>query len=397
MASADILSPLEQEGTKSIVRAWLKQPGETVRRDDPIVELETDKVSVEVSAPADGVLAEILLVPGADAPPGTVLGRLNVNGGTGARSPTAPLATKISRAPLAAKADRAAEDRLSPSVRRMLREKAIDPATITGTGRDGRITFEDVARLPTPSAPGQVPSRAATIGGSRRVPHSTMRRRIAEHMVQSLRDAPHVTAVFEADFTALQAHRNAHKSQLAERGVSLTYLAYIIAACAKAMAAAPAVNSRWHGDELEIFDDVNIAIGISLGESGLVAPVIGRAQALSLEEIAARVLELTHKARAGKLTPTDVQGGTFSISNHGVSGSLLAAPIIINQPQSAILGVGKLQKRVVVKEIDSSDAIQIRPMAYVTLSIDHRVLDGHQTNAWLTRFVEIIETWPIGT
>jgi 2-oxoglutarate dehydrogenase E2 component (dihydrolipoamide succinyltransferase) len=162
------------------------------------------------------------------------------------------------------------------------------------------------------------------------------------------------------------------------------------------MTAAPAVNSRWHDDFLEIFADVNIGVGTALGDKGLVVPVIRAAQSLTLEDIAARLNDLTERARAGRLAAADVQGGTFSISNHGVSGSLLAAPIIINQPQSAILGVGKLQKRVVVREAGGAEAIQIRPMAYVSLTIDHRVIDAAQTNAWLAKFVEELEGWPAG-
>ena len=165
---------------------------------------------------------------------------------------------------------------------------------------------------------------------------------------------------------------------------------FVVAASVAAMEAAPAVNGRWLEDRIELYDDINIGIGTALGEKGLIVPVIQRAQSLSLLEIAKGLTELTEKARAGKLVQADVQGGTFSISNHGVSGSLLAAPIIINQPQSAILGVGKLEKRAVVRD----DTIQIRPMAYVSLTIDHRVIDAFQTNAWLTRFVEVLETWP---
>ncbi len=155
----------------------------------------------------------------------------------------------------------------------------------------------------------------------------------------------------------------------------------------------PAVNSRWHDNGLEIFGDVNIGIGTALGDKGLVVPVIHQAQNLSLKGIAARIHDLTTRARDGKLTASDMSGGTFTISNHGVSGSLLAAPIIINQPQSAILGVGKVEKRVVVRQVDGSDSIQIRPMAYVSLTIDHRALDGHQTNGWLSAFVAALESW----
>jgi 2-oxoglutarate dehydrogenase E2 component (dihydrolipoamide succinyltransferase) len=160
------------------------------------------------------------------------------------------------------------------------------------------------------------------------------------------------------------------------------------------MKVAPAINSRWHEDRLEIFDDINIGVGTALGSKGLIVPVLHQAQRLSLQGIAARLEQLVEKARAEMLSAQDVKGGTFTISNHGVSGSLFASPIIINQPQSAILGVGKLEKRVVVREVDGIDSIQIRPMAYVSLTIDHRVVDGHQTNAWLTRFVEVMESWP---
>jgi 2-oxoglutarate dehydrogenase E2 component (dihydrolipoamide succinyltransferase) len=153
------------------------------------------------------------------------------------------------------------------------------------------------------------------------------------------------------------------------------------------------VNGRWFDDRTETFDDVNIGIGTALGEKGLIVPVIHKAQTLSLLEVAKQLTDLTERARSGKLSPADVRDGTFSISNHGVSGSLIASPIIINQPQSAILGVGKLQKRAVVREAGGVDKIEIRPMAYVSLTIDHRVIDAFQTNAWLTRFVETLETW----
>ena len=221
-----------------------------------------------------------------------------------------------------------------------------------------------------------------------------MRLAIAENMLSSVTRAPHVTAMFEADFSAIIAHREAHKAAFAKKGVKLTYTAYLVAAAAEAMKVAPAINSRWHDDRLELWDDVNIGVGTALGTRGLIVPVLRKVQQLSLKGIAAGLDELIEKARSEKLTAADIRGGTFTISNHGVSGSLFAAPIVINQPQSAILGVGKLEKRVVVREVDRVDTIQIRPMAYVSLTIDHRVVDGHQTNAWLSRFVEILESWP---
>jgi 2-oxoglutarate dehydrogenase E2 component (dihydrolipoamide succinyltransferase) len=408
----DILMPLEQEGSKSVIRAWLKKPGDAVKQDEPIVELETDKVAVEVPSPADGVLASIALNEGDEATPGATLGVLTTGAGAspsvipGAQSAIRdPGGDRAERLPLGSGfAARAAprndekEMRLSPLVKRLLSEHKLDAAHIAGTGRDGRITHQDVeayiARVPlassrhTPPA-GKMPAVQAT-----RIPHDSMRRAIAEHMARSVAVAPHVTAVFEADFSAIAAHRAKHKDAYAKAGAPLTYSAYILRAAAEAMKAAPAVNSRWHDDHLEIFGDVNIGMGVALGEKGLIVPVVKRAQALSLRETATALGDLTERARKNALKPGDVQGGTFTISNHGVSGSLMATPIIINQPQSAILGVGKLEKRVVVREVNGADAILVRPMAYVSLTIDHRVLDGHQTNAWLTRFVEILETWP---
>jgi 2-oxoglutarate dehydrogenase E2 component (dihydrolipoamide succinyltransferase) len=397
----DVLAPEEQEGTKAVVRNWLKAVGEPVALDEPLVELETDKVTQEIPAPLTGILHEILMQSGENAEPGAVLGRIRMEGASTA-AVTAPTA---SAAPQAAHIDQAIH--YSPAVRRAIEDYGIDPATVMGTGKGGRVTRGDMdaaneaalARNTVPAAqPAKAPpppsARADKPSGdlrARSVPHSPIRLAIAEHMQMSVSTAPHVTAVFEADFSAVIRHRDRSK---AASGVSLSYTAYIVAACVSAMKAVPEVNSRWHGDRLDIFEDVNIGIGTALGNDGIVVPVIRDAQNLSLAGIAARLQNLTARARTNALTPADMRGGTFTISNHGVSGSLVAAPIIINQPQSAILGVGKLEKRVVVREVDGIDTIQIRPMAYVSLTIDHRALDGHQTNAWLTRFVEALESSP---
>ena len=424
-ALVDVLAPVEQEGTKASVKTWLKQVGDRVELGEPLLELETDKVAMEVTAPATGVLAEILVADGGDAEKGALLGRIAAGDAAAPGTPVATdtLTTQASTvaAATAAGAPRARSIatfdpalRLSPAVRRLLIETGLDPATIHGTGRGGRLTSTDVeqAAARRSSAPAAPPSRpagtalaAARPGAApaalpagpltgRRIPHDTMRRRIAEHMVRSLTTAPHVTAMFEADFSAIIAHRDATKAAFVERGVPLTLTAYIVLAVVEAMKAVPIVNSRWHDDFVEVFDDVNVGVGTALGDKGLVVPVVQRAQSLSLMGVATRLHQATTAARAGTLTPADVQGGTFTISNHGVSGSLTAAPIVINQPQAAILGVGKVEKRVVVRDVHGADAILVRPMSYVTLSIDHRVIDGAQTNAWLTRFVQAIETWP---
>lgn len=381
----EVLVPIEQEGTKAVVRRWLKKIGDPVAINDPLVELETDKVAMEVPSPAAGVLREIVLAADADAVPGAVLGHIDEQGAKLAVEPKPPAETSTADnlSPVAAPPRDGRELRLSPSVKRAIKQSGLDPLSLPGTGRDGRLTRSDVDRA---LAEGARPSQTV-------IPHDRMRLRIAENMLTSVTTAPHVTAVFEADFGAIAAHRKAHRDAFAARGIKLTYTAYLLKAAAAAMAAVPAINGRWHPDRLELFADVNIGVGTALGDKGLVVPVVQRVQACSLEEVARALDALTVKARAQALTPADMRGGTFTISNHGVSGSLLATPIIINQPQVAILGVGKLEKRVVVRAIDGADAILIRPMAYVSLTIDHRAVDGHQTNAWLTRFVDVLESW----
>ncbi len=405
----DILVPFEQEGTKAIVRSWLKKVGDTVALDEPLVELETDKVTQEVPAPAAGILAEIRLNTDAEAVPGAILGRLREAAGM-VRPDAGPAVMPLAAEPAPATSDSGFEERnlaLSPAVRRAVKEHGIDPQTVTGTGRDGRVTREDVDKaVAARSAPAAMPTAPAllappieavsrAVDGVRSAPHDRMRLAIAENMLNSVTVAPHVTAVFEADFSAIMAHRKKHKASFEREGANLTFTAYFVAACVAAMQASPTVNSRWHADRLDVYSDVNVGVGTALGDKGLVVPVVARAQTLSLLGIAAKLTEQVGKARVGKLSPADVRGGTFTISNHGVSGSLFASPIIIAQPQSAILGVGKLEKRVVVREVGDVDTIQIRPMCYVSLTIDHRVLDGHQTNLWLSRFVTTLEEWPI--
>jgi 2-oxoglutarate dehydrogenase E2 component (dihydrolipoamide succinyltransferase) len=378
----DIIVPAEQEGTKAVLKNWLKKPGDTVRMDEPIVEIETDKVAVEIAATAAGVLAEILVEPETDIEPGQVLGRISEGTGTPADATMSPKEAVAVVSPSSAPKTDAGQ--LPPGIRRLLSEHKLDPNDVPLRGE--RLTREDIEA--------EVARRSSIPAvGIRSVLHDSMRRRIADHMSHSVRTAPHVTALFEADCSAIIAHRNANKTVFAAEGANLTFTAYFIAACVEAMRVVPLVNSRWYDDRIDIFEEINIGIGTALGDKGLIVPVIHRAQALSLIEIAQRLTELTEKARAGKLTPADVQNGTFSISNHGVSGSLLATPIIINQPQSAILGIGKLQKRAMVREADGRDTIEIRPMSYVTLTIDHRVLDAHQCNTWLGRFAETIENW----
>ncbi|MBX7200787.1 MAG: 2-oxo acid dehydrogenase subunit E2 [Rhodospirillaceae bacterium] len=392
----DIVVPVDQaEGTKFSLRSWLKPVGARVARDEAIAEVETDKVTMEIVAPTDGVISAQLVQKGAELQPGMKIGEL----GDSAVAPKAAPAP----APVAAKAAAPKIDmqsarnlRLSPLVRRLLAQNNVRAEDVRGTGRDGRITPADVLAHGTgrPTAPvaaaSPAPAPRRTQGGSTMIPHTSMRRAIADHMARSVTIAPHVTAVFECDYSAVIADRKKYK---AKGGLVPTFTAYFVAACVQAIQLVPKVNSRWHDDAIEVFDDINIGVGVSLGDGGLIVPVIHKAQDLSLIGIAQRLEDLTAKARNNQLTAADTSGGTFTISNHGVSGSLVASPIIINQPQSAILGVGKMEKRVVVRELNGSDAIVIAPMAFVSLTIDHRVLDGHQTNAFLTKWVEVMETW----
>jgi len=399
----EVVVPEEQEGTKAVVRAWLRQVGDLVFENEPLVELETDKVTQEVPAPAAGVLTEIVLETDAEAVPGAVLARIETDQSAvrPERSAEREVERRMAR-PLEQRPSTSSgrtdvgggqETRLSPSVRRACMQHGIDPSRIEGTGRDGRITREDVDRAvaaATVVSVGEPATAQPRQFSAQDIPHDRMRRSIAENMMRAVAEQPHVTAVFEADFSAVAAHKTA----MAANGVKLSYTAYVVKAAAEAMAVARAINGRWEEDRIAISPTIDIGVGTALGEKGLIVPVVKDAGKLSLEQIGARLDDLTRRARDGKLDRSEVSGGSFTISNHGVSGSLLAAPIILHQGQAAILGVGKLEKRVIVREIDGEDAIVILPMAYVTLTIDHRVVDGHQTNAWLSRFVEIIENWP---
>jgi 2-oxoglutarate dehydrogenase E2 component (dihydrolipoamide succinyltransferase) len=363
------------------------------------VELETDKVTQEVPSPVAGVLAEIVLDTDAEAVPGALLGKISTDGELASTARPEPVEESPPPSPQEQGqsieklgTSGGVETRLSPSVRRALQQHGIEPSRIQGTGRDGRITREDVDRCvadATVVSVGEPTTAQPRQFSAQDIPHDRMRLTIAENMVRAVSEAPHVTAVFEADFTAIAAH----KAAMSAKGVKLSYTAYIVKAAAEAMAVAPAINGRWEKDRIAISPTIDIGVGTALGEKGLVVPVVKDAGSLGLEQIGAKLDDLTRRAREGKLDRADVSGGSFTISNHGVSGSLLAAPIILHQGQAAILGVGKLEKRVVVREVNGRDAMLIHPMAYVTLTIDHRVVDGHQTNAWLTRFVEIIENW----
>jgi 2-oxoglutarate dehydrogenase E2 component (dihydrolipoamide succinyltransferase) len=375
----DVLVPANGEGTRATVLRWCMRVGERVVKDEPLVELETDKVTVEVAAPEDGTLIEVLKAADAEVAPQEILARLQPD--TAAAPPQVSAEPcDVAQSPMP-RASSSARTPLSPSVRRLLSEHSLAAEAVAGTGRDGRITAPDVI------------AHAAQEVPSSRVPHSAIRRRIAEHMARSLLEAPHVTTLFEADLSRVLAHRAKHAAHFHEQGARLTLTVYFVSACAEALRAYPEVNATFHADALELHADVNIGVGTALGKQGLIVPVIHHAQKLSLIDVARQLGALVEKARAGKLVPGEVRGGTFTISNHGVGGSLLAAPIVINQPQVAILGVGKVERRVCVVESQVGEAIGVRSMCYLTMTIDHRALDAFQANAFLAHVVSILENW----
>ena len=387
----------QQEGTEASVTRWLVAEGDAVAAHDPVVEIETDKVVVEIAAPDTGRIAQIWIQQDEEVNPGDVLCTLNTE-----TSPE-PVPEDEPEAPTAGDTTPPVRDQLSPAVRHRVLQYDLDIGGVSGSGRGGRITLQDVEALIADRGldavekqqPASLESDSAgNAEDTEIIPHDKMRKRLADHMVASLmHTAPHVTAVFEADLSAVMTHRTAHKASFARLGTPLTLTVYFVAAAIAAIQKVPRLNSRWHEQHLEVFHRINIGIGTALGDQGVIVPVLHNAQALDLQGIAAGLANLTSRARGGQLKPADVRGGTFTLSNHGVSGSLIATPIIINQPQSAILGVGKIEKRVKIREIDGQDVIAIRPMCYVSLTIDHRVVDAYQTNAFLTELVRVLENW----
>ncbi len=401
----------QQDGTRAVLGACLKQPGDTVQAHEPIAEVETDKVVVEVAAPHDGVLSEWCYEVGDELTPGCTLARLTL--ATGEEQAPADLTAAIPSAGGRAQSNDARQ-RLSPAVKRLLADHQLTLeqllTSVRGSGRDGRLSAADVRRYladqgqqakvpegppaPADECPEPAPVLDADEASARRVPISPMRRAIAEHMCQSLlHTAPHVTTVFECDMSRVLAHRKANRDSYRDRGAELTLTTYFLAAAAQALRKVPEVNSSMDGNELLLWDEINVGVAVALGGDGLVVPVLRGVHQMNLFGIAKGLAEITDRARARTLGPEEMQGGTFTISNHGVSGSLLAAPVIINQPQSAILGIGKLRKEVVVREVDGEDLIRIAPMCYLTLSLDHRVLDAYTANAFLSELVSMLEGW----
>jgi 2-oxoglutarate dehydrogenase E2 component (dihydrolipoamide succinyltransferase) len=363
------------EGT---IVEWRVRPGDRVEADEPICDISTDKVDVEIPAPAAGRLARIVAGPGETVEVGAVLAELEVGDG-------APVA------PVEEPSDPDRSQVYSPVVRRMAADKGVDLEQVEGHGIGGRVRKADLVAfleekkerpLHTESPYEPEPMVVDDLfGPTRREPMSPMRRQIAAHMVESRHTAAHCTTVVEVDFGRLAARRAELRPRMADRGVNLTYLAFVACEVVAALERHPILNASVEGEEIVHHEDVNLGIAVAL-EDGLIVPVIRQAQRLSLEGMAAAIGDLAARAREKRLQPDDVQGGTFTITNPGQFGAVLATPII-NPPQVAILDLEAVVKRPVVVERDGEDSIAIRPMSYLCMSWDHRALDGAEAARFL--------------
>jgi 2-oxoglutarate dehydrogenase E2 component (dihydrolipoamide succinyltransferase) len=428
MATRVVMPQLGESVVEGTVTRWLKNEGEAVEEFEALLEVNTDKVDTEIPAPATGHLLKAYVAEGTTVRVGALLAAI---GQPGEAIPE-PEASDVKADAAAASGPSSAASSsnaavgpktelgfISPVVARMASEHNLDLRQIRGTGASGRITKKDVlAHLQSQSAaPWETPALGELFrpteevhGGGEApassspsptagevIPLDTVRRAIADHMLRSKATSPHVTTVMEADMRRVVAHRLAHRQDFARDGINLTYTAYFAAACVAALRAVPMVNASWSDQGIRLHPHIHLGVAVSLGEQGLIVPVIKDAGQKSLLGLAQALSDLAARARSKKLLPEDVQGGTFTITNHGVSGSLFATPII-NQPQAGILGVGAVQKRVVAIETrDSSgtltDSIAIRPMVYLTLTFDHRILDGAVADAFLGKVVETLQAW----
>ena len=404
-----VLVPRLGEGVEEVtISKWLKQEGESVKELEALLEVNTDKVDTEIPSPATGVVLKLVLPEGTVARVGEVLAVIGQQGEKadepGAVSQASSIVATESKLPSApaviptvvVPTGNGDFGFISPVVAKMADEHGIDLHQVKGTGLSGRITKNDVLafvdRRGTSVQPSISPA-AISQQGDQLIKHSIIRMSIAEHMLASKRTSPHVLTVMETDMSRVVAHRAANKEAFAQEGVNLTYTAYFIAAIAAGLKAYPLTNSSWSDEGILVHKAINIGMATSLGEEGLIVPVIKGADGLSLLGVARAVNDLSSRARAKKLQPDEVKGGTFTLTNHGVSNSLFAMPII-NQPQCGILGVGAMQKRaIVVTDAGGNDSIAIRRMVYLSFVFDHRILDGASADRFLAKIKETLENW----
>ena len=389
----DIIMPqLGESIAEGTVVKWLIPLSGRVEKDQSLLEVETDKVALEIPSPAAGYLAEVFVKEGETVPVGTLIARLEEVKPEGVVNRVAGVILRHMEPP------EGGRDYYSPAVRQLAKEKGVDLAQVTGTGAGGRVTRKDVldylakGKAARPKATPTRPSPGAPValhiatghgegvgGGEQILPFTVMRKIIAERMVKSRQTSVHVATFFEADFSAIARFRE---------GNSLTYLPFVINAVTRAIKDVPVVNSSWGEAGIVIKKDVHMGIAVAL-EDGLLVPVVRHADRKGLTQLAKEVADLAERARTKKLNPEEVQGGTFTITNHGGFGSLFSTPII-HQPQIAIMGVGAVQKRPVV----INDAIAIRPMCYLSLSFDHRVIDGATADQFMNKVKAYLEQSP---
>jgi 2-oxoglutarate dehydrogenase E2 component (dihydrolipoamide succinyltransferase) len=406
-----VLVPLLGEGVEEVtIIKWLKQVGDSVNELEPLLEVNTDKVDTEIPAPASGTVLKIMAEEGVPAKVGALLAFIGKPG----ESVDGEQLSVDSEKPMSTEAKPMVQQStvnhqqptsnkelgfISPVVAKIAAEHGVNLQQVQGTGLNGRITKNDVLAVVEGSkskVEGQVPQPATfqppniqPTKGDQLIKHTNIRKQIAEHMVMSKHTSPHVLTVMEADMSKVVKHRAAHKDIFARDGVKLTFTAYFMMAIVAGLKAYPTVNSSWSDEGILVHKSVNLGMATSLGEDGLIVPVIKSADDLSLLAMARSVNDLANRARSKKLQPDDVKGGTFTLTNHGISGSLFAFPVI-NQPQCGILGIGAMQKRVVVTE---GDAIAVRPMVYLSFVFDHRILDGASADWFLAKVKDTLENW----
>lgn len=372
MATDIIMPQLGESIAEGTVVKWLVPVGGMIQKDESLLEVETEKVTLEIPSPASGRLSEVMVQEGQTVPVGTLLARIE-------SAPPSEVINRVGGVVVRPMEQAPAGDQHhSPAVRQLAREHGIDLSQVKGTGVGGRVTKKDVLDFIAQSggrtsiaAPGGEPSMGEEI-----LPFTQMRKTIADRMVKSKQTSAHVTTFFEADFSSIAKFR---------QGRNLTYLPFVVRAATRAIRDVPIVNSSWGEPGIVVKKDIHIGIATAL-EDGLLVPVIRHADRKGLTQLAKEIADLAERARSRKLSPEEVQGGTFTITNHGGFGSLFSTPII-HQPQVAILGVGAIQKRAVV--ID--DAIAIRPMGYLSLSFDHRVIDGATADQFMGKLKHYLE------
>ncbi|MCX7851389.1 MAG: dihydrolipoamide acetyltransferase family protein [Anaerolineae bacterium] len=412
MATQVLMPKLGESVVEGTVNRWLVEVGSRVEKMAPLVEISTDKVDTEIPSPASGVLLRILAPAGKTVPVGSVLALIGEPGEMPEAAPPAA-APAVAGAPTETVATEEVGF-ISPVVARLAAEHGLDLSRIRGTGLKGRIRKQDVlaylaAQEKAPAAPAPAPIAPAVpeavapaptppAVAEEVVPLNRIRRLIAEHMVRSKHTAPHVTTVFDCDMTAVVRHRYAHQEAFARDGVDLTFTPYFIAAVVAALKAHPYANAAWSEEGIILKRAIHIGLAVAIPD-GLIVPVIHHADSFNLLGLARAVNDLARRAREGQLKPDEIQGGTFTITNHGTSGSLFATPII-HQPQTGILGIGRIHKEPVVISRghpllpDAEDVIAIRPVAYLSFSFDHRVLDGATADAFVSTIKTHLENWP---